>query len=77
MDPRDDLTDDLIDQRLTELEIKAGFTEDLVDHLNQIVVRQQQQIDALIRELMQLRQQQADGGPPAFRSLRDELPPHY
>jgi SlyX protein len=74
MDPNDDPTD----KRLTDLEIKAGFTEDLVDHLNQLVVRQQQQIDALIREVMQLREQAADGGgQAAFRSLRDELPPHY
>ncbi len=65
-----------IDARLTDLEVKASFTEDLVEHLNQIVARQQQQIDRLVRELDQLRQQQShDGG--GLRSLRDELPPHY
>lgn len=66
-----------IEQRLTDLEIKASFTEDLVEHLNQTVFRQQEQIDTLLREILQLRQQGADntaGGP---RSLRDELPPHY
>ena len=64
--------------RLTELEIKASFTEDLLDHLNQIVIEQQRQIELLTRELAQLRQQapDADGAVP-FRSLRDELPPHY
>ncbi|WP_338416161.1 SlyX family protein [uncultured Sphaerotilus sp.] len=67
-----------LDQRLTDLEIKASFTEDLVDHLNQIIIRQQQQLDALAREVSQLRQQNsADSGVPVFRSLRDELPPHY
>lgn len=67
-----------LEQRLTDLEIKASFTEDLVDHLNQIIIRQQQQLDALARELGQLRQQSgADSGVPAFRSLREELPPHY
>lgn len=65
-----------VDQRLTELEIKAAFTEDLVDELNRTIVRQQQQIDMLVRELLQLRDQ-ADSAQPAFRSLRDELPPHY
>lgn len=68
-----------VEQRLTELEIKASFTEDLVDHLNQTIVRQQQQIDLLLRELAELRlrdsAQPAEGAP--FRSLRDELPPHY
>ena len=62
---------------LTALEIKASFTEDLVDHLNQVVVRQQQQIDLLIREVADLRRQGPDEGGATFRSLRDELPPHY
>ncbi len=69
------------DDRLIELEIKASFTEDLVDQLNEVIVRQQQQIDALAAQLAQLRllvqQQPADDGSGAFRSLRDELPPHY
>lgn len=65
-----------IEARIENLEIKASFTEDLVDHLNQVVVRQQQQIDALLRELSQLRQQVPEGGN-TVRNLRDELPPHY
>lgn len=66
------------DDRLTELEIKASFTEDTLDALNQVIVQQQRQIDWLVRELKQLREQQPDPGQPgAFRSLRDELPPHY
>lgn len=68
-----------IEQRLAELEIKASFTEDLVDHLNEVIVRQQQQLERLAREIAQLREQaQSQGGDAgAFRSLRDELPPHY
>jgi SlyX protein len=66
-----------IDERLMNLEIKASFTEDLVEQLNQIIFRQQQQIDALLREVSQLRQQTPDGGSGGFQSLRDELPPHY
>lgn len=65
------------DTRLTELEIKASFTEDLLDQLNQVIVRQQQQIDGLIRELAIIKQQSSDAGAGGFRSLRDELPPHY
>ncbi len=67
-----------IDARLTDLEIKASYTDDLLETLNQIIVRQQAQIDLLTREVLQLRQQAPDsGGGAAFRSLRDELPPHY
>lgn len=66
-----------IDQRLTDLEVKASFTEDLVDQLNDVIVRQQRQIDWLAREVAQLRQQIPEGPPAALRNLRDELPPHY
>ena len=66
-----------IDRRLTDLEVKACFTEDLVDTLNRLVASQQAQIDLLLREIGPLRQQQPDSDVGAFRSLRDELPPHY
>ncbi len=66
------------DARLTDLEIKASFAEDLLDTLNEIVARQQAQINRLTAELSTLRNQMpmADGAP-VIRSLRDELPPHY
>jgi SlyX protein len=68
---------DRIERRLTALEIKASYGEDLLDRLNEIVVRQQAQIDQLLREATLWRQQaQAEGAQPV-RSLRDELPPHY
>lgn len=63
--------------RLTNLEIKASFTEDLLDKLDQIVIRQQDQIDRLTRELIQLRQQAPAEGSAQMRNLRDDLPPHY
>ena len=66
------------DQRLTELEIKASFTEDLLDQLDKVIVRQQQQIDALLRELADLKAAPVrDGDITTTRSLRDELPPHF
>ena len=66
-----------VHRRLTELEIKASYADDTLDQLNQVIYRQQQQIDRLERELAQLRQQQPEAGGAVFRSLRDELPPHY
>lgn len=65
------------DQRLTELEIKASYTEDLLDQLNLALYRQQEQIDRLVQELAHLRQQMPEPGGAAPRNLRDELPPHY
>ena len=66
-----------IDRRLNDLEIKASYTEDLLDQLNMTIYRQQQQIDSLVQQVLQLRQQVPDGSPAGPRSLRDELPPHY
>ncbi|MEP7298788.1 MAG: SlyX family protein [Burkholderiales bacterium] len=66
-----------VEQRLVDLEIKASFAEDLLDDLNQLIARQQAQIDALSRRLDQLQEQAAAGETGHFRSLLDELPPHY
>jgi SlyX protein len=66
-----------IERRLTNLEIKASFTEDMVEQLNQVIYEQRQHIDALLREVTSLRQQTPDGGSGGFRSLMDERPPHY
>lgn len=68
-----------VDDRLMALEVKASFTEDLVDELNRTVARQQQQIEALARELVRLRGQveamgERDGG--AGEPVQ-EVPPHY
>ena len=68
--------DTATDRRLADLEIKASYTEDLLDQLNMTVYRQQEQIDRLIAQVAQLQQQAPEGGGGA-RNLRDELPPHY
>ncbi len=66
------------EQRLTNLEIKASFAEDQIEQLDKVIVRQQQQIDLLLREIAELRQPVIDGDVTAVpRSLRDELPPHF
>ena len=67
-----------MDSRLTELEIKLSFTEDLVDELNKTIYEQQRQIDILLREMVRFRQQLMQNESPDEKySLRDELPPHY
>jgi len=64
------------EQRLTEVEIKLSYAEDLLDELNLRIYRQQQQIDALIGQVTALRQQAPEAGASA-RDPQDELPPHY
>lgn len=65
------------DARLTELEIKVSYTEDTLDQLDQTIIRQQAQIDLLLRELTLLRQQQSSDGGGGPRNPHDDLPPHY
>ena len=64
-------------QRLTDLEIKATYTEDLLDELDKVIVRQQQQIDLLIREVTALKLPALEAGVSAIRNLGDDLPPHF
>ncbi len=65
------------DDRLTALEIKASYSEDLLDQLNLTIYRQQQQIDRLMREVDELRRRVPEGGSDAVTNARDEIPPHY
>ena len=66
-----------LEDRVTRLEEKSAFADDLTERLNEVIVRQQNQIDLLVRELSRLKQQAEDSAAPGFRSLREELPPHY
>jgi len=66
-----------MDARITELEIKISYAEDMIDELNRVVFRQQQQIDLLLGQIKSLREQVQNAAPGEPRSLRDELPPHY
>ena len=58
----------VLEDRIIELEVKNAFLGDALDQLNAVVVRQQQQIDLLIREVMALK---------APDNLAEEIPPHY
>ncbi len=66
-----------MDNRVTELEVKLAFTEDLLDTLNTTVYRQQERIEQLERLVRDLRQLVLQAIPTEQRSLRDEIPPHY
>ncbi len=65
------------DARITELEVKLSFADDLLETLNRTVYRQQQELEQLRLELRALRQQVQASIPAEPRSLRDDIPPHY
>ncbi len=67
-----------MEDRLSEVEIRISLAEDLMEELNRIVYRQQQQIDLLQQQLRHLHRQLQDGLTVAGeRNPRDEIPPHY
>jgi SlyX protein len=70
-------TDTQIQTRLTELEVKLSFTEDLVDELNRTVALQQEQILLLQDELRAVFQQMQLMAPAEKADLREDIPPHY
>jgi SlyX protein len=65
------------ESRLTELETKLAFAEDLLETLNQTVIRQQRQIDSLQEQLRLLHQQMQDSQSGEPTTPREEIPPHY
>ena len=67
----------MMEERLNELEAKTAFAEDLIETLNQTVIRQQGQIDLMQQQLRLLHQQLQDVLPDESHTLRDDIPPHY
>ena len=65
-----------LQDRLETLEIKASFAEDTVEQLNQVIIRQQDELDWLRLQVSQLRAQMPEPGAGAT-SPQHELPPHY
>ncbi|HMU86237.1 MAG TPA: SlyX family protein [Agitococcus sp.] len=69
---------ELLAERVTELECKQAFQEDLLETLNKIVVEQQQHIDILQEQIRILYYQIKSLQPSNVADLADETPPpHY
>jgi SlyX protein len=64
--------------RLVELETRIAFQDDTLQQLNAVVVRQQQEIDRLTREIEALKQQLRALAPaPVAGPAEETPPPHY
>ena len=69
---------ELLAERVTELECKQAFQEDLLETLNKIVIEQQQHIDILQEQIKIIYQQLKSLQPSNIADLADEVPPpHY
>jgi SlyX protein len=66
-----------ITTRLEELEIKSAYQEDTINQLNDVIIRQQQEIDRL-KAWYQEFTQRLDGITESIQGrLEDDVPPHY
>lgn len=67
--------------KIIDLETKFSFQEDLLQELNEIVIRQQRQIDELGRQVGALKQQieelEAGKSGAVGHAPDSEKPPHY
>mgnify|MGYP006151430685 FL=1 len=66
-----------VEERFQVLESKAVHTSYTVDELNSVVIRQQDQIDALIVEVTNLREAVMTGGDRTIDAGEEPPPPHY
>ncbi len=67
-----------MEERLIALETRAAFQEDTIAILDDVVTRQQRQIDEMNRKIAILteRVERQDGASEATAAI-DESPPHY
>ncbi len=66
-----------IENRVMELEIRNAHQEDTIEQLNQIVFKQQRQIDDLIRQLSYLKNQLSSLQEAGAKESEEPPPPHY
>ena len=68
-----------MDKRITELEIKVAYQEDTIQQLDSVVCKQQDQLDALKKQLIQLSDstKELSEDLKGSQSAVDDIPPHY
>ncbi len=68
-----------MDKRITELEIKVAYQEDTIQQLDSVVCKQQDQLDALKKQLIQLSDstKELSEDVKGSQSAVDDIPPHY
>ncbi len=72
------MTEDSLNTRIINLEIKFAHQDDFLEKLNQVVTLQEKTIDRLEKEILDLkRNANASNGVDASRTLSDDKPPHY
>lgn len=65
-----------MEDRVTELEIKIAYQDDTIQQLNEVIIRQQKEIDQLKQFCRQL-DDRLNGMNASAGRPEDEVPPHY
>jgi uncharacterized coiled-coil protein SlyX len=65
-----------LSERIDALEMRVAYQDDTIETLNQTITAQWQQIDALTRQLAELRERLQDAERNAPGAV-NERPPHY
>lgn len=66
-----------IEERIMELEIRSAHQEDTIEHLNQIVIQQQQMLEELTRHMKHLKTQISNLQESSSKQAPEPPPPHY
>ncbi len=67
-----------MNERLTELEVRVAFQDQTIQELNEVVTRQQREIDRLAKELEAVKSRLSGLAPSMVIPQEDEKPPpHY
>jgi len=69
--------DDDQNERLTELEIKFAYSQEMIENLNEEVTKQWTVIDKLTRQLGTMHDQMATLAHDTDKPLDEPPPPHY
>ena len=68
----------MLEERLTEIESRVAFQDDTIQQLNDVIVRQQHDIEQLTEELQLLKQQLQTLAPSlVVDEVQETPPPHY
>lgn len=67
-----------MEKRLIELETKISYQDHIIGELNEVVIRQQNQIDQLAKEINKMREHlKQDSSSGLARPDEEVPPPHY
>ena len=68
----------MADDQLINIETKLSYQENLLDQLNSIIIKQQDELDILKRALLSIQERVSTLNEPSVEVVdSDERPPHY